>query len=38
MNEMNRQYMRICVSKRDYPVVNDMLEVLVKWGIFRARK
>lgn len=34
MNDIKRQYMMICASKRDYPVINDMLEVLVKWGYF----
>lgn len=35
MDESKRPYMIISVSKRDYPAVSDMLEVFVKWDVFK---
>lgn len=35
MDESNRPYMFISVSRRDYPAVSDMLEVFVKWEVLK---
>lgn len=35
MSEMNSQHMMICASRRDRYAIRDMLEVLVKWGVFK---
>lgn len=35
MDESNRPYMFISVSRRDYPAVSDVLEVFIKWDFFK---